>query len=245
VADVQFQSENVTNAQETTPTDQHPAVSEKIDLSSEPSNQEDIFDDHQANTPFGWNEKKSPEAVTFGGKHTKSTSVLMTDDIKKTEEDIILQDADTAHDSIHDVIPDMDTAGLWISAAAIQQTPNETNNTSQAYNKTKETPPTDDIPVSHKKTNSRRLHGITLCISLSIVGLFIYLNPDNTYIEPSNNISHHIKATYSETLIHVEKKSNEIYEKIISKLKQQKTKTPNTQETQTDTTTQTNVTNRN
>lgn len=245
MADVQFQSENVTNTQEITTTDQHPAASEKIDISTESSNQEDIFDDHQINTPFGWNEHKSPEAVSFGGKHAKSTSVLMTDDIKKTEEDTTLQGADTAHDSIHDVIPDMDTAGLWISAALIQQTSNETNNTSQAYNKIQKTPPSGDIPVSHKKTNSRRLHGITLCISLSIVGLFIYLNPDNTYIRSSENISHHIKKTYSETLIHAEKKSNEIYEKIISKLKQRKTKTPNTQETQTDTTTQTNVTNRN
>ena len=251
MADVQFQSENLINTQETTPADQHPVTSENIDAVTEPSNQGDIFDDHQANTSFGWNEQKLSEVVTFEGKHTKSISTFMVDDIKKTEEHAISQNADTAHNSIHDVIPDMDTAGLWISAAPTQQIPNGTNNASHAYNKTKKTSPTGGISSSQPKINNRRLHGITLCISLSVVGLCIYLNSDNAYIKPSENVSHHIKTTYSETLIHVEDKSNEIYKKIISKFKYQQTKTPNIQETQgaqekiqTDTSAQTNIINR-
>lgn len=232
VSDVQFQSENVLNTQETVPEDQHQVTPEIWEKATEPSHQDDIFDDHQTNTPFGWNEKKLSEAVTFGGKHTKSISTLIADDMEKTKEDSILSKTDITHDSVHDVIPDMDTAGLWISSVPAQQILNNIHHTSQTNHKTN-TPSLDgDTAVPQSKINNHRLHGATLCASLSIIGLFMYLNPDNTHIKSSKNISHHIKTTYSETLTHVEKKSNEIYIKIISKFKHLHTEIPETQEVQ-------------
>lgn len=235
VPDVQLQSENLLNAQETATTDQHLAAPENLETTSEPLDKDDIFDDHQVNTSFGWNERKLSEAVTFGGNYTKSTSTFITDDMKEKEESSTLPNTDLSHDSIHDVMPDMDTAGLWISSAPAQQTLNETHHASQAHDKTNKPPPENSTATPKAKTNNHRLPRVALCASLSIVGLFIYLNPDNTHIKPSGNISHHIKTTYNETLTHVEKRSNEIYIKIMSKFKNKQTGTPEIQKTQEDT----------
>lgn len=233
MSDVQLQSENLLNTQEKAPTDQHQITPESWEETTEPLNQDNIFDDHQTNTSFGWNEQKLSEAVTFGGKHTKSIDTFITDDIEKTEENSILSKTDITHDSVHDVTPDMDTAGLWISAVPAQQTLNQTdNNTSQTSDKTNKFSLDSDTTASQPKINRHRLHGVTLCVSLSIVGVFIYLNPDNTYIKPNENISHHITKTYGEALTHVEKTSNEIYIKIISKFKHLQTEIPETPKTQ-------------